>query len=58
MEHSLVYELLDNQKKNGVPNFYEYRYISGYPREFDHYIETTLMKLLNEQAEIIKESKS
>lgn len=57
MKHSLGYELFDNQKKNGAPNFYEYHYISGYPRTFDHYFEETLKILLKEQAEIVEESK-
>lgn len=56
LDYSLGWELLDNQKRNGVPNYYEYHYSFNYPREFNHYIKTTLETLLNEQAELMKSS--
>ena len=56
LDYSLGWELLDNQKRQGVPNYYEYHYVFNYPTEFNHYIRTTLEHLLNEQAKLIKQS--
>ena len=52
MKYSLAWEFLQNQKNNGVPNFYEYRSISGYPRDFNNYISSTLDKLFKKQKEL------
>ena len=54
MEYVLGWELLDNQKKNGVPNYYEYYYSYNYPIEFNYYIEKTLALLLQRQKELIQ----
>lgn len=54
LDYSLGWELLDNQKRNGVPNFYEYHYSYNYPQEFNYYIKNTLETLLGEQAKLIE----
>lgn len=56
LDYSLGWELLDNQKRNGVPNYYEYHYVFNYPAEFNRYIRVTLETLLNEQAALLKAS--
>lgn len=56
LEYSLGWELLDNQKCQGVPNYYEYYYVFSYPTEFNHYIRSTLKLLLDEQAKLIIQS--
>ena len=53
LDYTLGWELLDNQKRNGVPNFYEYFYSYNYPVEFTRYINDTLKLLLKRQAELI-----
>ncbi len=55
LEYALGWELLDNQSRNGVPNFYEYHYSYNYPKIFDSYIQDTLSILLQEQAKLTKE---
>lgn len=52
LEYALGWELLDNQTRNGVPNYYEYYYSYNYPREFDRYINSTLKTLLAIQAKL------
>ena len=54
LDYSLGWEMLDNQKRNSVPNFYKYHYIDNYPIEFNHYIRSTLEDLLSQQARLIK----
>ncbi len=54
MEYSLGWEMLDNQKRNGVPNYYEYYYRFNYPKEFDHYVFETLNQLQKRQSELIQ----
>ncbi|MCF2653318.1 hypothetical protein [Anaeromassilibacillus senegalensis] len=56
LDYSLGWEMLDNQKRNGVPNYYEYHYVFNYPTEFNHYIGTTLQTLLEEQGKLLKQS--
>lgn len=56
LDYSLGWEMLDNQKRNGVPNYYEYHYVFNYPTEFNHYIRTTLQTLLEEQGKLLKQS--
>lgn len=58
LDYSLGWELLDNQKRNGVPNYYDYHYVFNYPTEFIHYIRTTLSHLLDIQTSLIKQSES
>lgn len=58
LDYSLGWELLDNQKRNNVPNYYEYHYVFNYPAEFNHYIRTTLMLLLKEQAKLIEQTEN
>jgi len=54
MEYAIGFELLDNQKRNGVPNYYEYYYSYNYPRDFNLYIEQMLSMLLKRQNELIE----
>lgn len=56
LDYSLGWELLDNQKRHGVFNYYEYHYVFNYPKEFNRYIQTTLEILLKEQSRLIQES--
>lgn len=57
LDYALGWELLDNQKRHSVPNFYEYHYCFNYPHEFDTYIKDTLELLLEEQAQLLKSAK-
>lgn len=52
LDYVLGWELLDNQKRNGVQNYYDYHYSYNYPKEFNYYIRDTLAKLRKEQAEL------
>lgn len=54
LDYCLGWELLDNQKRNGVENYYECSYIYNYPREFNRYVKTTYEILLKEQEKLIK----
>lgn len=56
LDYSLGWEMLDNQKKNGVSNFYEYYYMYNYPKEFDQYIRETLEILMTEQQKLINDT--
>ena len=51
--YALGWELLDNQKREGVPNYYEYYYSINFPREFQIYINKTLKTLLKIQSELL-----
>lgn len=53
LEYALGWELLDNQKREGVPNHYEYYYSYSYPKAFSDYINITLTKLLKEKESLI-----
>lgn len=53
LDYTLGWELLDNQKRNNVPNYYEYHYCFNYPKEFNLYIKNTLESLLEEQSRLI-----
>lgn len=53
LDYSLGWELLDNQRRNGVPNYYAYHYVFNYPVAFNRYIERTLKILLDEQAKLM-----
>ena len=53
MEYAIGFELLDNQKRRGVPNYYDYYYSYNYPKDFNLYIEQTLSMLLKRQNELI-----
>ena len=48
------WELLYNQKREGVPNYYEYYYSINFPREFQNYINETLKTLLKIQSELLQ----
>lgn len=52
MDYTLGWELLDSQRKNDVPNYYDYHYSYNFPIEFSSYIIETLNVLLKRQAEI------
>lgn len=54
-EYVLGWELLDNQKKNEVPNYYEYYYITNFPIEFSNYIYNTLKELHVKQSKLMQE---
>lgn len=56
LDYTLGWELLDNQKRNAVPNYYEYYYSFNYPVEFTHYINETLKALLKKQSDLIGET--
>lgn len=56
LDYSLGWEMLDNQKRNDVPNYYEYHYVFNYPAEFNYYIRTTLTTLQKEQEKLLKQS--
>ena len=55
LDYALGWELLDNQKRNGVPNYYEYYYSYNFPRDFRLYINDTLLVLLKRKKELIGE---
>ncbi|MBR4335834.1 MAG: hypothetical protein IKP74_05205 [Clostridia bacterium] len=52
LEYCIGWDLLDSQKKNGVPNYYAYHYSYNYPKKFNDYICNTLELLLKEQKEL------
>ena len=58
LDYTLGWELLDNQKRSGVPNYYEYFYSFNFPSEFTIYINNTLDVLLKRQAELIGDSQA
>lgn len=58
LDYTLGWELLDNQKRSGVPNYYEYFYSFNFPSEFTKYINNTLDVLLKRQAELIGDSQA
>ena len=53
-KYALGWELLDNQKKQSVPNYYEYYFLSNYPVDFQNYINLTLKELYKEQAKLLQ----
>ena len=55
LDYALGWGLLDSQKRNNVPNFYEYHYSYNYPIEFSNYIRTTLKILQAEQYNLEKQ---
>ncbi len=57
LDYVLGWELLDSQKREGVPNYYEYYYSYNYPVGFNNYIHNTLARLLKEKELLISESK-
>ena len=52
LDYALGWELVHNQAKSGVNEYYEYRYSFNYPEEFRIYIDNTLANLLKEQNEL------
>ena len=52
MNYALGWELLDNQLKSDVPNYYEYYFCYNFPRDFTKYINETLELLLKIQSEL------
>lgn len=52
MSYALGWELLDNQLKNEVPNYYEYYFCYNFPSDFTAYINETLELLLKIQSEL------
>lgn len=57
LDYALGWELLDSQKKEGVPNYYEYYYSFSYPIGFNNYINNTLITLLKEKELLIHDLK-
>ncbi|MBQ2968464.1 MAG: hypothetical protein IJE10_10145 [Clostridia bacterium] len=58
LDYALGWELLDNQKRNDVPNYYEYYYCFNFPKDFRIYIDNTLSLLQNKKEEIIRKTKN
>lgn len=56
LDYSLGWELLNNQRCHGVPNYYEYHYAYNYPVQFNKYVRETLDQLLKEQARLIEQT--
>ncbi len=54
LDYTLGWALLDNQKRNGVENYYEYYYSYNYPKSFDDYIRNTLHLLYEERTKLIE----
>lgn len=52
LDYCIGWELLANQQKNGIANYYAYHYSYNYPKEFDYYICDTLNFLLEEQKKL------
>ena len=46
LSYVVGWELLDKQKRDGVPNYYEYREAVNYPANFNSYIRSTFKKLI------------
>lgn len=57
LDYALGLELLDSQRRENVPNYYEYYYSFNYPIEFNNYIHNTLEQLIQEKKILICESK-
>lgn len=53
VKYAIGWELLDNQKRNGVFNYYKYCFSYNYPHEFDHYIFSTLKTLQNRKQDLM-----
>ena len=49
------WELLDRQRRDGVPNYYEYHYSTNYPANFNAYIKETYSKLEQERGILLNE---
>lgn len=58
LDYVLGWELLDSQRRKGVPNYYEYYYSYNYPTDFNKYIHNTLENLLKEKEFLISELKN
>ena len=52
IQFALGWEFLDNQFRNGVPNYYEYYFSYNLPVDFSDYINNTLELLLKNQSEL------
>lgn len=55
LSYVVGWELLDRQKRDGVPNYYEYHEAVNYPANFNVYIEDTFMKLKQERDALLEE---
>lgn len=55
LSYVVGWELLDRQKRDGVPNFYEYHYSTNYPANFNEYIRGTFDKLKQERSALLNE---
>lgn len=53
VEYILGIDMLDNQMRSGVPNYYEYHYCYNYPYQFDDYVSNTLIELRKRQEELL-----
>lgn len=56
LDYSLGWELLDNQKRNDVPNYYEYYYRFNFPRDFAQYVNSTLLILQERKEELMSKT--
>lgn len=53
LNYAIGWELLDNQFRNGAPNYYEYYFSYNFPNDFIVYINETLELLLKVQSELM-----
>ncbi len=53
LDYAVGWELLDNQSRENVPNYYEYYYCYNFPKQFTSHINSTLKHLQKRQKELI-----
>lgn len=53
LDYAVGWELLDNQKRENVPNYYEYYYCFNFPKQFTSHINSTLKYLQKRQQELM-----
>lgn len=55
LSYVVGWELLDRQRRDGVPNYYEYHEAVNYPANFNAYIKQTFEKLKQERDKLLEE---
>lgn len=55
LSYVVGWELLDRQKRDGVPNYYEYHEAVNYPSNINAYIKGTFEKLKRERDKLLEE---
>lgn len=53
MKYALGWQFLDDQYRQGIPNYYEYYFVYNFPGDFTQYINETLVLLLKIQSELV-----